>query len=420
MTALMALPFAPPSGLTGENPADRGGPPRQVFLMVPDGMGLSNITAARIHAGGPNGPGLALETLPYVGYQRTHSADNTVTDSAAAASAWAAGEKFANGEVSCHDQDRDGVCDGSRKNPLTILEIAKSRGMATGLVATSDITHATPAAFGAHVANRGCETEIFRQYMDLGIEVLLGGGIGADRAGCRPSGKDSADAQALVNRACSQGYFCAGDAARLAARPPGTRRLLGLFRPGGLTPVYLRGAACPEPSLAAMTATALDALKENPRGFFLLVEGSQIDWANHSRNPAYQIRETLAFDEAVGTVLAWIGENAVRRANTLVIVAPDHETGGVILTGPQGRLARPGDTEAVIRKTDGTPLTDQDGKPVHIPDVAMVFASNPGEKADHTAVDTLVWSNRPEYGGVMDNTDLFYRMRDFLEGGPGD
>jgi len=128
---------------------------KNIIFMVADGMGLAHVTAARIFKNGPDGESLYLETLPTIGYQRTHSASDSLTDSAAAASAWASGEKFNNGEISCHDDDQDGRCEPA-PDP-TILEIAKAKGKATGLVVTSTVTHATPGAFGAHVASRRCE-----------------------------------------------------------------------------------------------------------------------------------------------------------------------------------------------------------------------------------------------------------------------
>ena len=145
---------------------------KHVIMMVPDGMGLADVTATRIlrncgndptivpfHfcAEGPGGPPLALETLQHIGYQRTYSKINTITDSSAAASAFGCGEKFVNNEVCFH-------ADGAPHNP-SVLELAKSLGMATGLVATQTITHATPASFAAHLANRNCENEIARQYI---------------------------------------------------------------------------------------------------------------------------------------------------------------------------------------------------------------------------------------------------------------
>ena len=143
---------------------------KHVILMVPDGMGLADVTAARILRNcetpgepfphfcseGPGGPPLNLETLEHIGYQRTYSKTNTITDSSAAASAFACGEKFVNNEVCFHE-------DGAPHN-LSMLELAQSKGMATGLVATQTITHATPASFASHLSNRNCETEIARQY----------------------------------------------------------------------------------------------------------------------------------------------------------------------------------------------------------------------------------------------------------------
>ncbi|WP_054694988.1 alkaline phosphatase [Desulfosarcina cetonica] len=115
---------------------------KNIIFMVPDGQGLSNVTAARIFKNGPDGMPLNQETLKNIGYQRTHSADSTVTDSAAAASAWAVGQKFLNGEISCHGDSETGKC----SDPVpTILELAEKMGMATGLVASSQISHATPA-----------------------------------------------------------------------------------------------------------------------------------------------------------------------------------------------------------------------------------------------------------------------------------
>lgn len=159
---------------------------KHVIMMVPDGMGLADVTAARILrncgnqattkpfvfcAEGPGGPPLALETLEHIGYQRTYSKINTITDSSAAASAFACGEKFVNNEVCFHE-------DNTPHNP-SVLELAKSKGMATGLVATQTITHATPASFAAHLANRNCENEIARQYIEVTRpDLLLGGGRG--------------------------------------------------------------------------------------------------------------------------------------------------------------------------------------------------------------------------------------------------
>jgi len=388
-----------------------------IIFMVPDGMGLSNVTAARIYKSGPDGEALNFETLPYIGYQRTHSLNSTVTDSAAAASAWASGEKFNNGEISCLDNDQDGACDETRLNPETILELAKKNGMATGLVATSDITHATPAVFGAHVHNRKCETEIFKQLLDLAIDVLLGGGVATNRSTCLLAATEDADNNALILEARNDGYTVVTTKEELSASGDATK-LLGLFNDGGLTPIYTRSANSSEPTLKEMTQAALDVLEEDTDGFFLMVEGSQIDWANHDRNVMYQIKETLDFDDAVKVVRDWINADDARKENTLLIVVADHETGGFIIDGPYGAISQPGDTANQLIDKEGNPIVDNDGNPVMAPDLDPVFGSNPNnpiQSANHTAVDTIIWSNSPECARAMDNTDLFYIMKAFLE-----
>lgn len=173
---------------------------KNIILLVADGMGLADVTAARMFKNGPGGEPLAFETLPEVGYQRTYSANSTLTDSAAAASAWATGEKFANGEISFRAKE---------KRPIqTILELAKERGKATGLVTTKTITDATPAAFGAHVFSRDCQNEIARQYLkETRVDVLMGGGLSKfsaktadDPSECPAYGGD------LLDEAIKKGY----------------------------------------------------------------------------------------------------------------------------------------------------------------------------------------------------------------------
>ncbi len=369
---------------------------RNIIFMVPDGMGLSNVTLVRTYLYGPAGQGLSFETLPYFGYQRTTSRNSYVTDSAAAGSAWACGEKFNNREVSCLDADGDGQCDQTRKNRQTILELAADMGMATGLVATSDITHATPAAFGAHVHHRKCESEIFRQLIDNNIDVLLGGGVAANRGPCKLEHTDEEMAVRQIDRARSQGYTVVKDKHALE-KARDAEKLLGLFSDGGLTPAFKRDSSGSEPTLAEMTQRALHILEKEKNGFFLMIEGSQIDWANHDRDVNYMIGEMIDFDNAVKAVRGWIEQKPGKRDdNTLLIVVSDHETGGVILEGPYGALPPAGDAGAV----------------------ETTFASNaanPDESANHTAVDSLIWSNQPQCAGAMENTDLFYIMKDFLE-----
>ncbi|MGW8208322.1 MAG: alkaline phosphatase [Syntrophobacteria bacterium] len=373
----------------------KSGPPsaaKNIIFMVPDGMGLANVTAARIFKHGSEGENLYLETLSTIGYQRTHSADSSVTDSAAAASAWASGDKFRNGEISCHDDDQDGKCE-STPGP-TILETAKDKGKSTGLVVTSTVTHATPAAFGTHVSSRYCENEIARQYIQVTeVDVILGGGLNhfnstdtqADK--CGTFGNFIADAE-------NKGYDVVYTGKELdSAVAKGSKKILGLFTLKGKTPELFRVNPAEyyskeEPTLPQMTAAALKVLEKDEDGFFLLVEGSQIDWANHRNDVAYQVGETLAFDHAVQRVLDWINEKPSRRQHTLLIIVPDHETGGFAINDTSGGKYQPGDL------------------------VHGAWATT-----DHTAGDVLIWSQGPgsEYlGRAVDNTDIYKVMREVL------
>jgi len=373
----------------------KGGPrstAKNIIFMVPDGMGLADVTAARIFKNGSEGENLYLETLSTIGYQRTHAADSTVTDSAAAASAWASGDKFRNGEISCHDDDQDSKCEPT-PGP-TILETAKEKGKSTGLVVTSTVTHATPAAFGAHVSSRYCENEIARQYIQVTeVDVILGGGLnhfnstGKQADKCGTFGNFIADTE-------NNGYEVVYTTKELDnAVAKGSKKILGLFTLKGKTPELFRvnpteHYSKEEPTLPQMTAAALKILEKDEDGFFLLVEGSQIDWANHRNDVAYQVAETLAFDHAVQVVLDWINEKPSRRQHTFVIITPDHETGGFAINDTGGGNYQPGDL------VDGAWTT-----------------------TGHTAGDVLIWSQGPgsEYlGRAVDNTDLYKAMREVL------
>jgi alkaline phosphatase len=352
---------------------------KNVIVMVADGMGLATVTAARLHKFGPGGGRLAFEELPVIGYQSTYAADSIITDSAAAASAWACGRKFANGEICFHRRD------GSY--PPSLLEIARSLGKATGLVATSNITHATPAAFGAHVASRHCETEIARQYISTTrVDVLLGGG----RRKFEPTEPDACGTEGdILKEAAASGYALVFSLPELKAALPAATRVLGLFAAGGLAPENRRPEGNHEPRLSEMTAAALLVLEKNAHGFFLLVEGSQIDWAGHKRDLEFMIGETLAFDEAVRTVRNWMAMQPQREAETLLVVLSDHETGGFAVTGPSRRLVKRGE---------------------------MVEAG--WATTDHTGTDTMLWSHGPgsqSLGRALDNTDLYEVLRSSMK-----
>ena len=364
-SAVMMLQLAAPAASFADSA-------KNIIFMVPDGMGLSNVTATRIYKNGLDGAPLSFETLKHIGYQRTYSANSTITDSAPAASAWACGEKFNNGEISFHG-------DGRPFKP-SILELAKKKGKSTGLVATSTITHATPAAFGAHVVNRNCENEIARQFIEVtGVDLLLGGGVDKFKSVKADACGTSGD---FIQKAQDRGYEVAYSKTELDnAVADGSKKILGLFNKSGLTPEYTRAAGISEPRLPEMTVAALKILEKNKHGFFLMVEGSQVDWANHAKDYPYQLGEMLAFDESVKVVRNWINADEDRKENTLLIVVADHDTGGFAINGPQSALLKAGETVEAGWTT-----------------------------GNHTGVDTIIWSEGPgskELAKFIDNTDIY-------------
>lgn len=358
---------------------------KNIIFMVPDGTPQSTITAARIHIYGPGKEHLYLETLAQIGYQSTHSRNSIVTDSAAAASAWACGQKFNNGEISFHRETGEA--------PKTILELAKEMGKSTGLVATSTITHATPAAFGSHVFSRKCEKTIAKQLITTtGVDVLLGGGL--DNFKSSEEQKDFCGTWGdFITLAENNHYKVVFNREELL-KAAGEKKLLGLFCPGSMTEVYKKETGDPEnrePVLSEMTRSALGILGQNNNGFFLLVEGSQVDWANHQNNLIYQIGEMLEFDRAVKVVLDWVEADKSRRENTLIIIVPDHGCGGFAIKGPYGKtFAQPGE-----------------------------YIEDGWVSKQHTGEDTIIRSQGPysEYlGKAIDNTDIFHIMKAALTG----
>jgi alkaline phosphatase len=301
-----------PIGIVNAEPGDRyPSLPKElkvnnVILCIGDGMGLAQVFAARVKTMGKFGR-LAMERMPVTGLVNTCSADALITDSGAAGTALAAGVKTNNGMIG---MDPDG-----RPTP-TILEACKKMGMATGLVATSTITHATPASFASHVLGRSDESAIAVQLLQNRVNVLLGGGwayfIPASAAGSKRT-----DKRDLIKEARKNGYAVARN--KTEFEKSGGENLLGLFEPGALT------GDSAEPTLAGMTRRALELLSRNEKGFFLMVEGSQIDWAGHGNDLDGLIKCVVDFDEAVQTAL----EFAARDSHTVVVVTADHETGGL-------------------------------------------------------------------------------------------
>lgn len=283
--------------------------PRNVILLIADGCGPASFTMARTALARP----LALDPI-LLGSAATHAADTLVTDSAAAATALASGHKTRNGRV--------GVDVGSR--PLaTLLEAAEERGLWTGLVTTTWLTHATPASFAAHVPDRYQNNDIAVQLLAHQIEVLLGGGaqhfLPESRGGARRDGRD------LIEEAGRRGVTTVRDPQGLQG--PLELPVLGLFASGHLDYEIDRDPRS-QPSLAEMTERALQLLSASEQGFFLMVEGGRIDHAGHENDPIAHLHDIEAFDATVERALAF----ARAQGDTLVLSTSDHETGGLSLS----------------------------------------------------------------------------------------
>ena len=332
------------------NPPD--GEVRNVIFCIGDGMGPNHVVLARQKGVGDDKK-LYMERLPVRGEVTTRSANKAVTDSAAAATALACGVKTDNGMI--------GVAPD--KTPYSsILELLQKKGWRTGLVATSAISHATPAGFASHVDSRNEQKEIAAQMLANRVDVMLGGG--------RKFWSDD-----LWDQATAAGYQIVENRDEMATLKPAPA--IGLFAGDGLTTLS------PEPSLQEMSYTAMTLLntpgKEwfapQPK-FFLMIEGSQIDWAAHANDTDAMVRQTLLFDMAVREAI----EFAQRDRHTLVIVTADHETGGLDLT--------PDASGNIKAKWTTGGHTDAN---------VSIYAYGPGSE---------------KFSGTMDNTDIPKRIAD--------
>ena len=322
--------------------------PRNIIFFIGDGMGV-----AQVFSGITVNNGLNMEQMPYTGFVKTQSADNYVTDSAAGGTALATGTRTNNGAI--------GV-DANGKKLTTILEYSERNGKATGLVSTSAITHATPASFIAHQPKRSMYEEIAGDFMDTDIDVFIGGG--ADFFTKR------VDERNLVLELSEKGYRVGYNVDEVADVTSG--KLAVLTAVGHNAGYRDRGDM-----LTKSTSKAIEVLSNaDSKGFFLMVEGSQIDWGGHQNDASYVTGEVLDMDRALAEALKF----AIEDKRTLVIVTADHETGG--MTVNDGNPA-----EGSVK----TGFTTGDHSAVMVP----VFAVGPGAE---------------EFVGVYDNTEIFEKM----------
>ena len=337
----LALVLAGTVGASGSDRHGRGdhhdGRAKNVIFIVGDGMGIAHRELIRLATVGRDGE-LEMDQMPHHGWAHTDPADpeEVVTDSAAGATAFSTGVHSYNGAIAV---DVDGA-------PVTtLLERAERAGKATGLVTTSQVTDATPAAFGSHVPDRGDQSEIARQLLEVTKpEVILGGGedwwypagtAGAwpDHPATDPTEQSKGTAGNLVERARQLGYTYATDATELA-RADG-RKILGLFANEEMFEHHNEGPdAIYEPAvpLPTMAAKAIDVLSEHRKGFFLVIEEEGIDEMSHHGNATLTIEAGRALDQTV----ALARDFARKDGNTLVVVVGDHETGGLTIENIDG------------------------------------------------------------------------------------
>ncbi len=322
--------------------------PKNIVLLIGDGMGVDHIFAGLTANKGQ----LNLQNFKTIGFSKTQSANNYVTDSAAGGTALACGKKTNNGSI--------GVDENGTKLQ-SILEIAEDNGLATGLVSTSAITHATPASFIAHQPKRSMYEEIAADFLKTDIDVFIGGGN--DFFSKREDNRN------LVKELEDKGYQIYTD---LDAASKIVDGKLGVLTAPKHNPDYTERGNM----LLDASEKALQILSKDDDGFFLMIEGSQIDWGAHQNNMAFLTGEMLDFDKVVGEVLSF----ALKDKETLVIVTADHETGGLAVVG--------GDMNAGY--VEGGFVTGH-----HSACMVPVFAVGPGAEA---------------FLGIYENTAIFDKM----------
>lgn len=296
--------------------AGNGGGAKNVIFMVSDGMNHGALSLARQFreksGDTTNWTRLYREQPVVRALVETFSANSCVTDSAAAASAWGGGKRVNNGVLNV-------LPDGSRVE--TLHQKIQAKGLKTGLVTTATITHATPAGFAVNIDSRADEALIAEQYLERRVDLLLGGGrkyfsedLRKKYAGAGYQVVDSRDALIGLDAA------------------PG-ESLLGIFSeshiPFSIDRENVAELKAAIPTLAEMTRVALDRLAPSPGGFFLMVEGARVDHAGHANDAAASIHDQLAFDDAIGIALDYIGKNP----DTLLIITTDHGCGGIQMNG---------------------------------------------------------------------------------------
>jgi alkaline phosphatase len=335
------------------NTGTAGKKPKNIIFLIGDGMGLSQISAAVLTTATP----LSFERFKHVGFSKTYSGDKLITDSAAGATAFSCGVKTYNGAV------------GVNMDTIpqeTIMETAKKNGLSIGFIVTCTVTHATPACFYAHLSTRKDDQGIAADLLNSGVDVFAGGG--------QPFFTKRKDGRNLVKEMEAKGYTITSNLSELIKAKS---EKLGMLYPDTNLPSMLNGRG---DYLPKAVMPVVDHLSQNKKGFFLMIEGSQIDWGGHANNSDYIITETRDFAQAVGNALDF----AEKDGNTLVVVTADHETGGYALNAE----------EKDPKKLKGTFNTNY-----HTATMVPVFAYGPGAE---------------EFDGIFENTAIYHKMMELL------
>ena len=293
---------------------------KNVILLIPDGQSVGGTTLARWYNGGKP---LAVDEMA-CGLVRTYSSDAAIADSAPSGTAMATGFKSHTGFVGVLPDvnsmpGMNPLAKGDERKPIaSVLEAAQLAGKSTGIIATSEIMHATPADFTAHDPSRKNYDNLSEQQVYQDIDVVLGSGEKYFTKEVRGDGED------LVSEIKNLGYDYVTSIEEMNSSD--SEKIWGMFAPVDMAYDFDRDPS-KEPSLAEMTSKAISTLSKNENGFFLLVEGSKVDWAAHANDPIGVISDTLAFDDAVKVALDF----AKKDGNTVVISVTDHGNGGITI-----------------------------------------------------------------------------------------
>ena len=417
--------------------------PTNVIMLVMDGASNNAVSLARWY----KGENLAMDGI-LTGAVTTYSAESAITDSAPAGTALATGRKSNSGYVGVLPSKVD--MPGVKENPANaftpvanVLEGAKQLGKATGIVATSEIQHATPASFSSHVTSRSNYDDIGEQQVYQNMDVILGGGYNYLKSANRKDGED------LIGVIEHRGYDFVTTRDELLSSK--SNKIYGSFAGSSLAYDLDRSKTkTGEPTIAEMTSKAIQTLSKDKDGFFLMVEGSKVDWAAHANDPIGIVTDILAFDDAVKEALNFAKKNK----NTMVIAVTDHGNSGITIGNEntnstydklnisnyiiplkkatmtvEGALSQlkpdRSNLEEVAKLYGLDNLTTEEKATIHATatnNLSSTFVKLLSKRANigfttggHTGEDVFLYAYGPQrISGLVDNTDLAKEMAKFM------